>query len=118
MRIWQQRGLRLFEHGNRQIATDGREVIQEDFQRITGLKVIEQSLDGNSCAGKNRSATVDFRINSDEALVHNRTPASIRCSSIAGMGGLPVPNVLLSGALPFLPRARVQQVVGQYSVEN
>ena len=54
MRIWQQRGPRLFEYSNSKVATDGREVVQEDFQGITGFNVIEQGLDWNSCSSKDR----------------------------------------------------------------
>jgi len=77
MRIWQQRSPRLLKYSNSKVATDGREVIQEDFQRITGFKVIEQGLDWNSCPGKDRCTAVDLRVNSDAALVHMRTPARV-----------------------------------------
>ena len=35
------RGARFFEYRYRQLAADGREVIKEHLQRITGLEVIE-----------------------------------------------------------------------------
>ena len=44
--------MRLFEYRYCQVATDGRKIIKEDFQRFTGFEVIEQGLDRDSGPAK------------------------------------------------------------------
>ena len=92
MRIRQQRSVRFFEHRYRQVAADGRKVIKEHLQRITGFEVIEQGLDWNSGPGKDRRAAMNLRVDSDELLVHGRDPVRARCVSVARNRVLSLPN--------------------------
>jgi len=44
MRIGDQGGPRFFQDRDRELPAHRREVIQEDFQRVTGLQVVEKSV--------------------------------------------------------------------------
>ena len=46
MRIWNQSGTRLLQHGNCVLPANRGKVPKKYLQRITGLQVIEECLDG------------------------------------------------------------------------
>ncbi|OGA79130.1 MAG: hypothetical protein A3G81_00260 [Betaproteobacteria bacterium RIFCSPLOWO2_12_FULL_65_14] len=81
MRIRYECSTRLFKHGYRQFATDGREVIEKDLQRISSFQVIEERLDRDPCTSEHGSSAVDVWIDGDQLRLHGSTPgADIRAS--------------------------------------
>ena len=65
MRIWHQRGASFLKDGNSKLATDRREVIEKDFERIARFKVIEERLDGDSRTREHGSSAVNLWIDDD-----------------------------------------------------
>ncbi len=53
----------LFEDGNSHLATYRWELIQEYFQGVAFLKIIEQVLYWHSGTGKDRRAALNLRVN-------------------------------------------------------
>ena len=66
--------MRLVEYRYRQVATDGRKIIKEDFQGFTGFEVVEQGLDRDSGPCKNGRTAMNLRINANQLLVYGRSP--------------------------------------------
>ncbi len=75
MRIGEECGARLFKHSYRQFATDGRKIIQEDLQRISGFQVIEERLDRDARANENGRSAVDLGIDGNQLCLHGQAPA-------------------------------------------
>lgn len=55
-------GAGLFEDSDREFAIDGREVGEKDFDRISGVEVLEQDSDLHPGAGDHRGSPEDFRV--------------------------------------------------------
>jgi len=70
MRIRRERSARFLKDGDREFPTHGGEVIQKDFKRITGFKVIEERLDRDARALEHGRTAVNRGIDSDEFGLH------------------------------------------------
>jgi hypothetical protein len=66
MCIWSQSGTRLLQHGNCMLPANRGKVPKEYLQRITGLKVIEECLNGHPRARKDWRAAVNLGVHRDE----------------------------------------------------
>ena len=65
MRIWHQRGACFLKHGDSELATYRREVIEKNFERIASFKVIEKRLDRHTRTREHGSSAVNFWISGD-----------------------------------------------------
>ena len=57
---------RFFEKRNDLLARHRREAVEKFFDRVSALKIIDQVLDRDACAGETRRAAHDFGIDLDD----------------------------------------------------
>ncbi len=70
MRIGQESYPSLFEDSDGYVAGYRRELLHEDLERITFLKIVEEVLNWHARARKDGSTALDFRVNDDQRLFH------------------------------------------------
>ena len=70
MRIGKESHASLFENGDGHMAAYGRELLQEDFQGIAFLKIVEEVLDRHTSARKDGSTALDVGVDDDQWLFH------------------------------------------------
>jgi hypothetical protein len=70
MRICNQRSLGVFQDLNGKVTGDGREILKEDLEGVTSLKMLKEDSDRHSRTDEHRGTAHDLRVGDDAGGLH------------------------------------------------